>query len=492
MIHFGQIPRGVFLILLGFVVLGLGYAFATPAWNNPDEPAHFNYAATISERMQLPVLVAGDWDSDRLEALKAKQFAGPANIEGVAYEAHQPPLYYALLAPLHRVTLGLPIQQQVLALRMLSVLLGAGLVLATALLALRIRPRDQLVATLSAGFVAFLPMHTAMAAAINNDALANLLGALLLLVGVEALLRGTSRGGAVGFGLLLGAALLTKTTLYALLPLLMVAVARGWVRDRSMSGPLLASIVGTLMAGWWFIRNGLTYGWLDLLGSARHDEVVVGQLRTSEASAGVLGGMLTTLQNSFWGNFGWMGIPLHDPVYRAYDGLLVLAVLGGLLLLLRPAQGRPSALAVALLVASVAAVAAALFGYNLKFVQPQGRYLFPALSAIGVLFALGLAHLLRGEGLAPWVRWVACSLVLLAAGALMIETGAPLGADIPRRILYPLLLLVAVALPALTARTGWSGPGRLSQAALGGAVVTASLAFADAAVLLGVVAPSFR
>jgi hypothetical protein len=61
-------------------------------------------------------------------------------------------------------------------------------------------------------------------------------------------------------------------------------------------------------------------------------------------------------------------------------------------------------------------------GYNLTFVQHQGRYLFPALIPIGLAFGLGLGELLR-----PVVSRVIGAVFILAAVVLGVA-GAASGA----------------------------------------------------------------
>jgi hypothetical protein len=58
------------IILITYLVIGFQYAALTPAWQVPDEPAHYNYVAQLS-RGALPVLEMGDWDNTYLDAIKA-------------------------------------------------------------------------------------------------------------------------------------------------------------------------------------------------------------------------------------------------------------------------------------------------------------------------------------------------------------------------------------------------------------------------------------
>src|SRR3990172_9221696 len=84
------------LLLITYLAIAVQYAARTPAWQAPDEPAHYNYVRTIVEEGALPVLRPGDYDQKFNE-----QFTNPKNtpnlpIEPMRYEFWQPPLYYLL------------------------------------------------------------------------------------------------------------------------------------------------------------------------------------------------------------------------------------------------------------------------------------------------------------------------------------------------------------------------------------------------------------
>jgi hypothetical protein len=125
--------------------------------------------------------------------------------------------------------------------------------------------------------------------------------------------------------------------------------------------------------------------------------VVVGQPRTVEWISrygldGTVQRFFQTTFNSFWGQFGWMAVPMRVEVYWLLLGLCSAAVLG--LLLYRftttqvPVQFR-SRLPVLILWLVFLLTVAIHVGYNLTFVQHQGRYLFPALIPISLGFSLG-------------------------------------------------------------------------------------------------------
>ena len=527
--------------MAAYVALAAGYALATPAWNNPDEPAHFNYVRELAERGSLPVLASGDWDAERLEAFKAARFPPEASIDAIGYEGHQPPLYYLLAAPVYRLTDGWPTRSQVVALRALSIALGAVVVVA-AYRAARVVAPDGAVPCLASATVAAIPMHTAMSAAINNDSLANAVAATIVVVLLGGLRVGFDDRRSIAVGLLLGAALLTKLTVYAFTPLVLGVV--WWTERRKraqhlgMEGtagprtgapdpapawrrPALALAVAAAVSGWWFVRNMTVYGWADPVGLARHDAIVVGQPRWQALDATAADFFGRVLFRSFWGQFGWMGVVLDDRLYLIYLALTALGLLG-LVVGWRGTAGRQRPLsdgawprtATAFLALIVFLIAAQVVYYNLTFIQPQGRYLFPALVPIGVLLALGW-HALLDSGRPPnchserseestepqvrrffaalrMTRWMVAipvlgAVLLAIASAWALADGVALlalGRFWPLRFTLPTAVLVGVIAVLASRRLGVRTS---SSFALG-----IALFLLDAACLVRFVGPAFR
>jgi 4-amino-4-deoxy-L-arabinose transferase-like glycosyltransferase len=405
-------------IVFVYCVLGFAYATETPKWQTPDEPAHYNYVVYLAENARFPVLQMGDYDHQYLEEIKAAGFPPEMSIEPIRYESHQPPLYYALAAGLYRLASPLGFDGQFLALRLISVLLGAALLAVAYAILGEVFPDSLFLALVSTAFIATLPMHIAMSAAINNDTLAELILVLVIWFCVREIKVGLSRRQAVALGLLVALALLTKTTIYApvLVSALVAVAARA--RQRGWQGSLRRLVtvygLGLLLSSWWFIRNALTYGGLDLFAWHRHDSIVAGQPTTAQWIADY--GLTTTVKDfvavsfhSFWAQFGWMGVLIDSRLYLLLAVVSAAVVVGFLLWLWRIAR-NPALLrgfqrwSLLLLLLVFVLVAAAHVSYNLKFVQHQGRYLFPALVPIGLAFALGLSE---------WVRLTALFLARL-------------------------------------------------------------------------------
>jgi hypothetical protein len=261
---------GISLLVLAFVALAAVYSVVTPLGEGPDEPGHARYVFFLARAWRLPV--------QRAES-------GLSDVPG---EGHQPPLAYALMAPLvawlpadqrqfdlpgntrftwaggdelnavaHGSREYMPWRGFVLAwhlARLVSVALGAATVVLTYLAAKALtdqRPKtkdqgaDQLlvlrrssfVPLLAAGFVAFNPQFLFVSALITNDALLVTLSAALLWLVVRSTRRPS--GGvaprsllelrhaslsAVVIGVLLGLALLTKQSALILTPVALLSV----------------------------------------------------------------------------------------------------------------------------------------------------------------------------------------------------------------------------------------------------------------------------
>lgn len=412
-------------ILISYLILGTVYAVQTPKWQAPDEPAHFNYIEYLATENSFPVLQVGDYPHEYLEEIKAARFPPHMPIAPIRYEFHQPPLYYALGAILYRLTSNLGFDRQFLALRLFSVVLGAMVlfviyrlvrdVFASTVNGARGFPDTEFLALTATAFAAIVPMHIAMTAAINNDTLAELLLLLILWQSMRAIQEGLDTQHAIVTGTLLGLALLTKTTIYMTVVAIVVVAVLLYVKPQKhhpnkttlTKARYLLSVfaLALLIAAPWFVRNALVYGDLDILAWRRHDVVVAGQLRTADLLARIgpiqlVKQFALTTFRSFWAQFGWMGVLVDN---RIYHGLLLLSAvlgLGFVFFILRFWQGQVrltvwQGRALLILGSSFLLSVLTYLGYNVKFVQHQGRYLFPALGPLALSVALSLQEILQ-------------------------------------------------------------------------------------------------
>jgi 4-amino-4-deoxy-L-arabinose transferase-like glycosyltransferase len=392
--------------LLAYAALAAGYITLTPIWQNPDEPAHFNYVAYVAHTGGLPELKAGDWDSALLERVKNGTLLPGDDIAAVRYEAWQPPLFYVAAAPVLLLGPQNNLEAEVLQLRALDAVFGALTVGVAYLVARQVLPAHLAVAVPL--LVAGVPMFTSVSASISADPLANLLSAAILLVLVRRLRTtaepcpsgpyptdsGSDRPPtrrshaarstlwAIGAGILIGLGLLTKLAVGIFVPLALVVILVRSARPVRESLAMLASAAVVLLP--WLVHQVTTYGWTDPLATSRHAAVVLDQRRFPGLSPQYVADFLTTTFHSFWAQFGWMGVVAPDRLYWAF-GLLTLVAAGGLLLARRLFR-QP---AWQLMLATLGVAFVAYIGYNLAFEQFQGRYLFTALVPVAVLLVGG-------------------------------------------------------------------------------------------------------
>ena len=328
------------LILCGYLFAGATYAIFTPRWQAPDEPAHYNYIRQVAEVGCCPLIKTGDWDKAYLDQLTSARFADEllGELDSIQYEDHHPPLYYLLASVVYKLVGG-----DLITLRLFTMLIGAGVVSLSHAIARRILPEQPQIALGVMALVAFLPQHLSMLSAVNNDALAELVVALSLLWLVRY-----SQGEHVPIwqlGLLTGVAFLTKLTIYFLALLIPLVIWLKWRRSGNGSRELVRALatfafVAGIIGGIWWLRNISAYPGPDLLGLAAHDAVVADQPRTADYIADkslptYLAQFASVTFKSFWGQFGWMALPLDHAlggwIYRGF-GLLLLVGLSGALL----------------------------------------------------------------------------------------------------------------------------------------------------------------
>lgn len=370
----------LWMIVTAYLVLGSLYLSATPHGRTPDERAHVRTIEQIALNGCCPVLeVREPW---------------------VDYEDHQPPLYYLLLAPLYRATNG-----DLDALRTATLVLGSGALFGAWSAMRALFPNQLWVAIGVTGFVAFLPQRLGMVVGVNNDALAETLAAALMALCLWWL-RPNSYVQSLWIGVLLGVCFVTKLTLYPLAAAVGVAI---FLRARRAEQPwrafassaLAVSVPAALIGGTFWLRNVVIYGFPDFLAQQRHDALALslsGQPTMAQwierrGVSGWLEDLIGTTFQSFWGQFGEMAVPMHPFTYRVLHVLTALACIGTLYTFLSRARRLSREQWDSLVVLGVAllGVAGAFFYYNLKFVQFQGRYLYPALVSIALFYVSGAA-----------------------------------------------------------------------------------------------------
>jgi 4-amino-4-deoxy-L-arabinose transferase-like glycosyltransferase len=436
------------LVVAAYLALGVAYQRTVPLFEAPDEPSHLEYMAFLAMNHRIPL------------------YGAHPEVPG---EGMQPPLYYALGAPLyaalvegpagvllelHRADLALygldrrplaenrlvrirsgghvpgrplfdpaPGLRPLLELRWLSRLFGAAAVLLT-FLATQRAFGDEPLAALAALLLGLNPQFLFVSGSVSNDAAATCVGAAALLLVVHALQKeGVRRRDYLGLGLLAVIGLLTKSST---LPGLGVAAVAIFAADRRPLGARvrdsglglgLASILAAPYLGWNTLYRGDPLGTTAVLESAL-------ELAPMQSFGGIHN-FFTRIYpywtfESYWARFGWMDVRAPLGVHLVYLVLTLVGVVGFAVGWRRgfgSGSPRSGAIATYLVGALLASVAAHLW-LNLQTPQPQGRHLFASAPPAACLLALGLRNF---AGTKPThLGWPAAAALLAALAGLAL------------------------------------------------------------------------
>lgn len=400
-------------ILAAHLVLGILYSLVVPLWEANDETGHFAFVKYLAAEKRLP----------------------PPGQELTEWhdESHQPPLYYVISAlaiswidtsdglepdknpynfaganwVIHSDREAFPYRGTALAMhvaRLVSVLIGTGVVAVTYLIGRLLFSRNEAIATGAMAVNAFWPKFLFLGAVVTNDILVPLFSSLVVLF----LLRiAYGRGGwkdFAGLGLCLLGAVATKVTAWGLIPLAVVvlilivirkvpATARWW----------FLPVIWFCLGGAWMWLRGITLPeqWFktirfghetwDALSLIQHPLHQATQLRWA-----VLQDALNYCFRTIWASFGWDNIWVEDWVYQIF-ALLCLAGAAGAIAFMARRSKSGTRFGVVVIILGVLS----LFGPQMWFVVVRGRSFLPgrhvsgAIPLLSVLLFLGLAQLTR-------------------------------------------------------------------------------------------------
>jgi len=395
------------LLPAAFLLLGLLYLYAAPNFEASDTVQHIGMIKWIAETGQLP-----------LQSPEQDQLYGQ--------EASQPPLYYLLMAALWNAfdtsdfaerylpspftTIGKPavlgnknlvIYRHVypprlegsslalLAIRALSLGMGALTVYAVVQSARALAPTQPQLPLLAGALTAFNPQFVFISASVSNDTLVNMLAALATWQTLCMLRQGFRARRSLLLALLLG--LLALSKLSGLVVAAGTGLAALWLlqsgRDtRGFALLLSASALSVLLiAGWWYLRNITLYG--ELLGT---QSMLDHFGRRAIPPLELIREEFEGLRISYWAVFGAFNILADELFYRLMDALSLLGALGLPLLLSRERHHRGLLRALAYLALLLGMGGAMLLWWSTQTWASTGRLLFPYITSISLLLALGL------------------------------------------------------------------------------------------------------
>jgi len=434
--------RATIAVILVYIALAIGFSLG-PILEAPDEPAHFRYIRGLIETRALP------------------DPAAHANVQ-----AHQAPLYYALLVPptlllddgsealklppqnpfwgeafaatgndnknlrLHSQSEQFPYANNSLALtihivRLFSVLLGALTLIVSAQIFRLLWPQRADLRLLALGIIAFWPQFDWLSSVLNNDNLLILLSTVVLWLLLRQQRDGSSWPSAAVLGLALAAALLSKAS--ALFLAIPVGVALLLDFKQAWRHAALTLAIVLALAGWWYVRNWLLVGNISGWDSA-HDAGVI--LPGGAFAPLVALERLPFAYQGLWARFGNLSVPVGEPIYTFFDGLIFVSLVGLAILAIKrlvaasdtaPSQlrsqvslptpplrqaergtggeanaARDSQSSIARQIAIVGSfilswLIALIYLAGTAYVGNQGRYILPAIAGLAAMIALGVS-----------------------------------------------------------------------------------------------------
>lgn len=449
-----RLGAGVFAVALAIT---LSWALLTPPFQAPDEQDHFAYVQQLAENGKAASQVPGTppWSSSLVVALQStwalaaneqadgrppwlarderawaiKDSRDPSKKDGggATTAATHGPVYYGAMTLAYRAAGDSSIWSELTAMRIMSGLLSALTVLFVLLAGREIAPSKPLFAVGAALLVALNPMFTFIGASVNNDVGVNAAAALLLFLIMRAARRDLTLPLALAIGGTLGVLPVIKGTSYALYVVAAIALLGLLLKVRSRK--VLAGVATVALAlvlvqiGWGSVAAQF--------GRTTFTTPGGGAPITGNSLWSTAGPSLSYLWQIFLPSLGFMydHYPLHDwPAYTIYivrgwasfgwyaivfPPVVYAVILAGIGCTLLSAAVyvrrrfdwlKENWVIVVTLVAMPIVVVAAVeraFATNGQraLIAEMGRYLFPAVGALGLL-AVG-AYWAWGE------RWAA-------------------------------------------------------------------------------------
>lgn len=464
----------VIWLILAFV-RGVAFTFVVPPWQHPDEPTHFEHVRMVAESGRLPELREVDLviRKDIAQSMLRYKFwrdIAPPQLDDQSlskigtsplgiYTLSQPRLYYQLAAGWLKPWLDQPVETQLHAVRLLSVLFSVLVVMCAYLSANWLFNKQRHLIALVCALIVFLPGFTDIMSAVNNDGLVNLFCAIFLTLFAWWLSHRVSvLSGMLVIALMVGslaAAVATKATAIVLLasvPLGLLLVVVIWALMKAAGNRGLRKIVPLIGVTLFVIAAGVSVVMLIVVATqnveledwlSRYLRVnISGTLNNLRNPQLPYEQVLTVIFRSYYAVFGWRHVYVADWLYAVpmVGSFLSMLGLGAWVACLRKQDKELQRrllmyAAFALVVVAVAWLAAILRSQaeqGMSQYHSHGRYAYIAIIPSSILTSLGLMGWLPPS----WRRRVAISLVLTMIG---FDLVCFLGYLVPYYYIVPIL-----------------------------------------------------
>ena len=458
------------------VLIGLSWSLLTPPFQAPDEQDHFAYAQQLAENgksaSQMPGLPP--WSSSLTIGLESVRTIATAEEpdgrspwlardERAWAEREQPnssrrdgggkttaathgPVYYGVMAIPYRIAGEASVWTQLTVMRIVSALLTALTVLFVLLAAREVAGERRLFAVGAALIVALNPMFTFIGASVNNDVGVNAAAALLLYLLLRAARRGFTLPVAIALGATLGVLPVIKGTSYALYVFAVIALLALLVKNRDrrvLIGVAVTTLAVVLVQIGWshaaatFDRTTFTTpgGGAPITGNSLWSSAGLSIAYIWQIFLPPLGFMYDHYPFHAWpayeiyvvrgwASFGWYTIEFPAIVYNVIIAGMAGTLAAGLCFARRRWDWVKAnwAIVLSLVVMPIIVVAAVEHAFATSgqrtVAAEMGRYLFPAIGALGILAA--------GAFWAFGERWAARLTTVVVVGLIVLTYASQL------------------------------------------------------------------
>ena len=296
----------------------------------------------------------------------------------------------------------------VFAARFVSVIFGTLTALLTFFIAKRIFPKDDYLPLLSAVFIGALPQFTFVSSYINQDAFSAFAATLVFFAWLKCLDAWNAKTAAF-LGCALGLVVLSKINAYGVL--LLNGLFMSIFLRKNLRLWLIAALCVMATAGWFFLSNYFTFGYvwprylsvqhLNSLLAVTPEFISQNSMTYYKWEWSFLNLFLNLHFISFWGLFGWMDVTMPANYYFFAKGISLIAFVGFLYGVLKRPPGffQDKAKKILLFMGALIPI---IFFMSLFFAvtdtfQAQGRYFFPAICPISIIFSFGWLSLAKSS-----------------------------------------------------------------------------------------------
>ncbi|RKY86674.1 hypothetical protein DRQ09_05785 [candidate division KSB1 bacterium] len=374
--------KWLIIIIFTAVLLRIGFIFSVPDWWAPDEYPHYFYIEKILTDKKLPI----------------------SKPEFPEYECYQPPLYYIFSALILKLTGAKKIpffieslekpersfSYNIIILRIISVILSFINLIFLYLIVKKVFKGDNFSKIICLAFFAFLPSFVSNSFSITNDVLSNLIGTILIFL----LLKERTFRNDTLLGLFSGLGIIIKPNLLVFFPIIIIFLIG---KSNNLTGFiksfLLILSISLLISIAYFLRNYNIYG----TPVAINPGVEVSFNIFNKGFNSVH----RVLRNSFWSFWAAFGriyeFKLNKFIYLFYFFPITLIAIYGIIKCIANKIEETIQNNLTFWIIAVTIFIGSSIGYSLVYEIncSWGKYFFPVLPLISILFIAGLKITLK-------------------------------------------------------------------------------------------------